>query len=420
MAGLLIRPWRAVSLALIAGFILSGPFFLCLGSPPFDPQTSGALDRFYLLPILCLVMAAPLALVHSPPPSYPSPLMGEGRVGVRFAGVVLLTLLALLAFPVNSRRNNFLVYDYGRNLLRSLPKDAYFFMEGGDDTMYSLAYFLFAEGRRPDLGSAGDTAGLRVRDRAGLVYPSIYGFEFRTTPRDMRGRLRDIFETNLAQQAVMYYQTLRLDEIKPAGLLPVGLVQLRESAPSTLYALRSTLPNLWPFYSLRALEGPARAHYRERSLLPYYYFARGQTHSWNEQPSEASRDFKTAMLKGGDALWLRVNVAHEAGLLGKKMVEKDRPEQALELFRVASKAQADEPSYAVNICVVLDKMNKFDESLACYQETETKFSAYAELYKNKGATLIRAGRSNEARESFQRYYDLTKDVQALAWIGRIK
>ncbi|MEK7287824.1 MAG: DUF2723 domain-containing protein [Elusimicrobiota bacterium] len=418
------QPASSLAAAAFFGAVLSGPFFLCLGNPPFDPQTSGALERFQVLPFLCLAMAAPL-----PFGDLRQRFRNVRAAKLAAAGMSALAALSVVLSAPLSRRRNFLLYDFGRNILRSLPPHSYFFMEGGDDPMYSTAYFLLAENRRPDLGAASEPWGLHARDRASLVYPGIYGFEFRTTPRDTRERLRDSFEADLALRAPLFYLSLNLDLIAPAKLIPAGIVQYREHSginnepQTTIYApsnpkQRTLTPIfLWPFYSYRGLDGPHRPHYRERSLVPYYFFARAQTAAYSNRPDDALRDFRAALAKGADALWLADHVAREAGRYGAQLFEERRHEQALELTQMAARRAPGEPSYAVNVCVILDKLERIEDSLACYAGVQQGFGDYPGLYKNWGATLIKAGRHVESRAIFRRYWEITKDPWALRWLG---
>lgn len=407
IAGIFVAP-PFVGAACVLGLLLSGPFFLWLGNPPFDPQTSGALERFFVLPFLSLTWTIPWALHWI-----------WKRVGQSSAGMGALTAaaLALAAGSVYGsaapRRDHYLLYDFGRNILRSLPRHSYFLMEGGDDPMYSMAYFLFAEGRRSDLGSAQDPSGLKVRDRPGLVYPSIYGFEFRSTPREQRRRLREVFETRLAGEAPLFYQSLNLDLIAPAELIPVGIIQYREGSGQ---GIGYDAP-LWPFYSQRGLWGSPASHYRERALIPYYYFARGQTAAWQNRPQEALRDWNVTLAKGGDALWATDHVSRQAGRYGAQLFEQGHLQEALELTRLAAFAGAQEPSYAVNICVILSEQGHIKESLSCFETAKQNFPVYPALYKNFGATLMKAGRRSESRSVFRRYYELTKDPSTLQWIN---
>ena len=72
---------------------------------------------------------------------------------------ILLGVLVFVALPLNlvvsnfsgaDQKNQLLLYDYGENLLKSLPRQAVFFAEGDED-YFSLYYFQTLEGQRPDV-----------------------------------------------------------------------------------------------------------------------------------------------------------------------------------------------------------------------------------------------------------------------------
>ena len=131
------RPELPWSLPLL-WMLLSGPGFLLLGNPPFDALTSGALERFQLLswiPVPFLVAAGAAWLRPLP---------------TRLRGALLVCLLALPCVGAArsktgwGQRWDLAAHDYGRNVLRSMPPGSILYMDGGDDTFYTLAYFLFA------------------------------------------------------------------------------------------------------------------------------------------------------------------------------------------------------------------------------------------------------------------------------------
>lgn len=403
LSSVMVKNWRAPGLVSFLGFFFSGPFFLCLGNPPFDVQTSTALERFYLLPMLMAGLAVPL----------PFFVVQEWRPGCRALVVPFAAALALFAlWPLSFfQRRDYLLYDFGRNLLRSLSPASYFFIHGGDDSMYSMAYFILGEGYRPDLGRAANPASLRVRDRAALVFPSLYGFEFRETPKARREQLRDAKEDSLAKDHRLYYHGLRLDLLPKATLLPVGLAQIREET------LAGHAAALWPFYSWRGLAGFPKKHYRERSLVPYYFFTRGQFYFWQKDYERAFADWRVAYLKGPDALWLKGNLSWEAGVGGIRLFEQGRDKDALNYLQFAAFLNPDEPTNKTNICVVLDRLGHAQEEiLSCYDQASARFESYSPLYKNKGAYLLKIGKREQAKEAFTRYWQLSQDPQALNWV----
>ncbi len=125
-------------------WLLIGPGFLLFANLPFNGESNGILERFYILPNLFFVFGVlyGIALLR--------------RIPVQKTGLAAMVLCASL-FLFSSRtfaapfRWNLVCHDYGRNILRSLPYGSILFIDGGDDTFYSLAYFTFARRLRPDI-----------------------------------------------------------------------------------------------------------------------------------------------------------------------------------------------------------------------------------------------------------------------------
>ena len=158
LAALGLAAWRGLGLrpgasSLVLWIAAAGPAFLILGSPPFDAQTSSALERFYLASWL------PLGLLAA---------AGVEELGRRWrpaaAAAACAILLQAAAGPARWwARGDWAAYDYGRSMLKSLPRGATLFIGGGDDTFYSLLIRL-RRGRRGDLElhdrAASSTRGL--------------------------------------------------------------------------------------------------------------------------------------------------------------------------------------------------------------------------------------------------------------------
>ncbi|MEK6543657.1 MAG: DUF2723 domain-containing protein [Elusimicrobiota bacterium] len=400
---------RRLTAVSMLGFFFAGPFFLCLGNPPFDVQTQTALERFYLLPWCMAALAAPIPflLVFS---------MQGRQFKVAIAGVLSMILLVAAVDVAGNNsgrtalRENLLAYDFGRNFLRSVPPSVWLFIHGGDDAMYALASLIFAEGMRPDLGSAAAPEQSKVRDRSALVFPSIYDFEFRETPKPVRERVILDKERALAGSGPVYYHTLDLGIVGEAELAPLGIVQARLDSKDIKTG------SLWPFYNLRGLAGPPRAHYRERSLVPYYHYARAQRRLWERDPKGALLDFRMADKKGPDAAWLKPNLGWDLSMAGARLLYEDEPMEALAYLEAAAMLDPGEPVNAANICVALEKLGRHAQTESCYQAATKKFMEYGPLFQNQGAYLYKRGRRQQASDAFKRYYQLTHDPGALRWI----
>ena len=154
-------------------------------------------------------------------------------------------------------REDFAAHDYGRDLLRSLPPGAALFMDGGDDTFYTLAYMRYAQGLRPDLD---------LRDRGGLVFPNAYGPDFRNLSKGEKFSRRGEVESGYARRGNLYYTTLSESLVPGMPLSCEGLLRRPSRGGG------EQPPPLFDFYAHRWNLPLAERHYRHRALIAFYPF----------------------------------------------------------------------------------------------------------------------------------------------------
>lgn len=126
-------------LGLLIAFVLAGPAFYTLSNLPLDEATTPAiLQPYLLLPGILWTLA----------------LTGAIAAGWKRSKVVGIVVSLLILFPLRrsleSSRNDFHAYDYGRDLMRSLPPKAALY-DPDDSTTFSLMTLQATEGRRTDL-----------------------------------------------------------------------------------------------------------------------------------------------------------------------------------------------------------------------------------------------------------------------------
>jgi len=333
-------------------WLLAGPGFMLLANMPFDPQTEGILERFYILVNLFWAFFILAGLEG---------IFGEAS-GVKskaalFAAASLL-LVALRAGAV-SWRGYYLAYDYGRNVLRTLSPGSALFMDGGDDTFYSTAYLSFAEGRRRDV---------ELHDRGGLVFKNVYGADFRQLPRDMKeNRRREIERAYFAARPV-YFSTFNKD-VMPGTALAADGVLYRPAA--------GTRVNSYFAYSLRNVYDAGLSDYRSRALAPIYpYFEASY------DPAEKSSLWRGALLMWPDAMWLKGNLKVE--MLGDAYNKYSRND-----FPGAEKAYLGALAYfpgdyetIINLGVVYEKMRELDKAVECYERAARLEPGKTDAYYN--------------------------------------
>ena len=169
----LLRGKQTEKWAFAACLMLAGPLFVVLSNLPIGEATSAPiLQPYFVLGNLIWVLgiaylfqndgsrpdsSQPRAVRAAPPPEgWPGRLTACRDDGWRklipvWAGILLLVVvLKIPELSQASLRNDFYAYDYGRNLMRSLPSGALLY-DPDDPTAFTLRALQVDEHRRTDL-----------------------------------------------------------------------------------------------------------------------------------------------------------------------------------------------------------------------------------------------------------------------------
>ncbi|MHB9154558.1 MAG: glycosyltransferase family 117 protein [Endomicrobiales bacterium] len=357
---------------LLFTWLLAGPAFALLANMPFNSETDGIMERFYVL--VNLFMVFPLAVCAGL-------LLKERRKAALFAaaGTAALACLTVLREPRLNWRQYYLAYDYGRNILRTLAPGAVFFMDGGDDTFYSTAYLCFAEGRRKDV---------ELHDRGGLVFKNIYGPDFRKLPRlDKEGRRLEV-EKGFLGLRPLYYSTFNKELLHDVPLEPDGFLYRPKDMKSR---------NAWPLYSLRGVYDREYGDYRSRALVPVYpYFGEfhdkgGRTSFWDY-----------AYTKWPEALWLKSNLRIElAQEAFRRYRAGDRAGARAAYARMLEWYPSDAPAL-VNAGVIEKEMKNTAGAVEYYRRATAADPGFAEGYYNLAVIAWENGDWALAAENFRK------------------
>lgn len=392
-SGLTLRPGIAA-----AWLFTAGPLFLFLGRPGFDAQTSGALERFHLLPMLGLVpfLASGLSLLGA-------------RVPAFAAFAAIMAVLAMIPEALGaSRRGDYLAYDYGRAILRTLPRNSVLVMDGGDDTFYSLSFLTVASGLRPDI---------ELRDRGGVVFPGGYGSDFRSLTRDAKEARRREVEGRWFSSGRLWYSTLNENVLPGAVLAPAGLLR-RPLPPKSLFAdgsaLRETL-------ALRWSRDAAALRYRDRALAAFVPYQRGIEAlsrgdaaggvSWIELSSEIAPD----------ALWLAPSASYVLGLSGFRAAERRDWAAAERSYRAGAALEPEKAEPMTNLGVVLERAGRTAEAEAAFREAIRREPRAARPWAALGARLWAGRRWGEAADAFASAAALDPaDARSASWAAQAR
>lgn len=146
---------------LFALIIGSGPGFVLLANAGLDAASRELMARFFFLSFLfaALVMAGGLAYIPK-----------------RFKSAVLALPLILLwqNAPALNHRQEYLYYDHGKNILKTLPQASLLFSDRADEMEFAVAWLHIAEGLRPDMTFVDCNAGA-TRSVYGDAYYRVWG-----------------------------------------------------------------------------------------------------------------------------------------------------------------------------------------------------------------------------------------------------
>ncbi|WP_281815774.1 glycosyltransferase family 117 protein [Brachyspira pilosicoli] len=130
-----------------------------------------------------------------------------------YHAISLAAIFAIMIpiFVMNLSRNNnskdFSNHDYSYNMMNSLPDNAIFATEGGDNQVFGLVYYTMVERRRPDL---------KIYDQKGNVFERIYGNLMKTDGRWL-GSISDAVDKDFIDSGRPYYMAWRRDGLERLG-----------------------------------------------------------------------------------------------------------------------------------------------------------------------------------------------------------
>ena len=130
-----------------------------------------------------------------------------------YHAISLIAIFAIMIpiFVMNLSRNNnskdYSNHDYSYNMMNSLPDNAIFATEGGDNQVFGLVYYTMVERRRPDL---------KIYDQKGNVFERIYGNLMKTDGRWL-GDISDAVDKDFIESGRPYYMAWRRDGLYRLG-----------------------------------------------------------------------------------------------------------------------------------------------------------------------------------------------------------
>ena len=317
-------------------FVLSGLGFLLIANLPFDSLSDGIIERFFILPTVPFCISIGFTVEH---------FYKKEKITTALVSTLCLIFLFFSSFEHCNWRNYYLIYDYGKNILKTLKPGSILFMDGGDDTFYSTAYLCFAEGRRKDI---------ELHDRGGLVFKNIYGDDFRKLTREEKENRRRKIELDIVKKGrPVFYSTFNKEILPGAQLYENGI----------LYEVNNKSCNSWEFYCLLRGAFSKYSDYRSRALAPVYVFMFSRTLEKNE---EKLKWLNYATNQWKDVIWLNSNLRFELHKIAYDFFNENKIEQAEQCYKKILEIEPYDINALLNLGVISERKNDLNEAKRIY------------------------------------------------------
>ncbi len=371
---------KKIFVLIFTSYIISGIGFMLLSNMPFEPLYDGILERFYILPNTIAILSCLLCLVYIN----------------KF--LITIFLFAILGFGYNfynninvcNYRNYYLNYDYGINIFKILPYNSLLFMDGGDDTFYTLGYLQAVERRRKDVG---------LYDRGGLVFKSIYGKDFRSLSKQEKEVLRISVEKSFINSRPVFYSTFNKNILPEEKLKYAGVLYFVESSFLNRNYDREFITEI---YSYRGIF-EKYCDYRSNALAPVYLFM--------ESLQEKNLKEKIKLLKYLYYLypeidWLKNNCIIELHKIGFELFNNENFLLSRDVYELILKIKADDVYALLNLGVNYEKVGKFISAEECYKKAMSIQPSNVRAHYNLGSLYWRQNKWQESLLMFEKVLDL--------------
>lgn len=364
--------------AIIVVWIFSGIGFLLLSNMPFNPMSEGIMERFYILTNILWVIPLSAGMVY---------LFNNIKNSVlTIFAIIVVSIIAGWRFNEINWRQYYTAYDYGRNLLKTLSPGAVFFMDGGDDTFYSLAYLCFAEGRRKDL---------ELHDRGGLVFKNIYGADFRKLSREQKEERRKFVEKQYLNIKPIYFSTFNQDVMPGIKLVADGVLYKPDDSKNL---------NSFYMYSLRNVYDKEYSDYRTRALLPIYPYFNALL-SKDRKQDYWVYDYN----RWPDVMWLQSNLRIELSHEAYNKLSAGDVNTAFEIYKLILTWYPDDVLSLVNLGIVEKERKNIDKALECYARAVQLSPAYTDAYYNMAVIYWEQKKWQEAAQLLRKILEINSD-----------
>lgn len=287
----------------------------------------------------------------------------------------------------NNQRKNFFLYDYTMNIFHNIPYNSILFSDRADETEFSIAYYQRLLSKRTDV---------KFIDCNASVTRSIYGDDYYKIWGKPRLEIRNKVEMEIVNKST---NTVLYNTVLPGQTIikkyKFGLLYHTKSIetviPHKIYVLRNEPKHFLPReYGL---------YITHLELISQYYFDLSLK---DKKFFDVSKNYYTK-------LFLETQNPRFLSFIGYYYFLVGSFNSAAAVYEKILKYSIDKTLYVettVNLGVVYEKMNRFNDSELWYKKALQVDPDYKIAYYNLGSLYMKLGKKEDAISSFKKYLEL--------------
>ena len=362
---------------LFAFLIFSGPLFFVMARMQPTEQSKALLERFVYLPMVPIGLIIGIGAEN---------LYQKNKI---FGKALLLILLFLSIFIANknfselNRRKDFTFYDYGKNILRTLPENSIVFFDRADEMEFVVGYLTRVEKFRKDIEFIDCNAG---------VSKSIYGDDYYEIWGKPRLEIREKVERQIIEKAdrPVFYATFLPEQI--------NIPRVRYGIIHKVIGNKKDIPEKFDWSQLYTLREPIESDIRSKSLYQTHFSLLGNYFLEKDEIDKAKENFETLAIitKNPEALLIIPYYYFQKGDYKKAIAEYE------ELLKI-------KPGWLdvlLNLGVLYEKLENFDLAEKYYRKVMEIKPDYPRVYYNMAVLEWKRQNWNEVIKMFEKFLSL--------------
>jgi Tfp pilus assembly protein PilF len=361
----------------------------------------------------------------------------EGKdARMQYAAVALAVAVVFASnYYVNDKSRNYVAYDYGMNILKTVDRNAVIFAEG-DNTVFPLSYLLLVEKARQE-------DNITLYERTGIISHRLYGMDYFFLDEEEHAKRRATVEYDVVkggrpvyymagddasfpgyrlQQTGLLYRVVGEDDTLPERDY-WGRYDTRQVMNATIYRDTMTLNIVEIYYARLADQYSATDKDAALRILAdalkikpdnmYARYGKGKILLAKGDYKGAYDEFMEAVSANPKSPQIHNNIGYSLIMRGEK-------EAALREYRIALQLDPYYIKARHNLAVFLVGQGRYTEAADQYKFIVKNYPEYAKGYFDLGRIYYSANKTKEAAGLWEHYLELNpKDPMAKDIMGKI-